>query len=52
MEQVVPLTGDSTGEVVRWKSGMRIPPVPGKRLVARLTMENARVYAWDLRPVE
>ena len=52
MENVVPLTGDSTAEVVRWRSGTRIPPVPDKRLVARLTMENARVYAWDLRPVE
>ena len=47
----VPLTGDSVGEVVAWKSGTVIHPVPGRRIVARLTLGNATAYAWDLRPV-
>ena len=47
----IPLTGDNTGEVVAWKQGTVIQPAHGKRIVARLTMENSYVYAWDVRPL-
>jgi hypothetical protein len=43
----IPLTGDSLSETVRWQDGPVIHPIPGKRLVARLAMANARVYAWE-----
>lgn len=49
-DDAVPLTGDNLGEVVRWKSGTVIRPVENRRLVARLTIDRASVYAWELRP--
>ena len=51
MEDSVPLTGDSVGEVVRWKSGDVIQPSPDRRLVARFIVENAAIYAWEWQPV-
>ena len=47
----VPLTGDNVAQTVSWKDGVLVYPVPGKRIVARLTIEDATVYAWDLLPV-
>ena len=52
MDDVVPLTGDNIAEIVKWKDGTTIQPAPGKRIVARLTMENSRVYAWEVRPLK
>lgn len=48
-EDCLPLTGDSTGEAVRWQSGSVIPPTPVAALA--LHLENARVYAYELRPL-
>jgi len=50
-EEVIPLTGDSIGEVVQWKSGSMIEPQDGRCLAARITLGNAAVYAWELRPL-
>jgi hypothetical protein len=50
MEDAVPLTGDSVGEVVRWISGDVIQPSPDRRLVARFIVENAAIYAWEWQP--
>jgi len=47
---VVPLQGDSLGEVVRWQTGSVIEPQPGRCLAARIALDNAAVYAWELRP--
>ena len=49
-DHAIPLTGDSLGEVVRWRNGSILTPQDGRTLVARLTLENATVYAWELRP--
>ncbi len=48
---VVPLTGDALAEPVRWRQGAVIAPVQGRRIVARITLRNAAVYAWELRRV-
>jgi len=50
-DDVVPLRGDSLGEVVRWRTGSVIKPSEGRCLAARIALENATVYAWELRPV-
>jgi hypothetical protein len=48
-EDHVPLTRGSTGEKAAWKTGTVIPATPSASLFLRL--ENARVYAYELRPV-
>jgi len=50
LEESVPLTGDSLGETVAWKSGSVIAPCASATLV--LHLECARVYAYEVRPVE
>jgi hypothetical protein len=51
-EDVIPLTGDSLGDVVQWKSGSVIEPQDGRCLAARITLDNAAVYAWELKPCQ
>ena len=51
-DDAVPLTGDSLGEVVRWRGGSLIQPVEGQSVTARLFVDCASVYAYELRPVE
>jgi len=48
-EDSVPMTRGSTGEKATWKTGTVIPPSPSATVFLRL--ENARVYAYELRPV-
>ncbi|NLG26988.1 MAG: hypothetical protein GX557_03705 [Chloroflexi bacterium] len=42
------LTGDSVAQRVVWRSGDLLPAAPA--LAVRLHVENARVYAYELRP--
>ena len=42
-----PLTRGSIGETLTWKTGTLIPPTPSASLF--LQLENARVYAYDVR---
>jgi len=49
LADAVPLSGNSLGEVVTWKSGSVVPPAASASLV--LHLECARVYAYELRPI-
>ncbi len=51
-EQANPLSGEALRAPVSWQGGAVIQPVPGKRLVARLFMQRAKVYAFELTPTE
>jgi hypothetical protein len=46
----VRLTGDSVGQVVAWKGGDVIQPSGGRPVTARLSLECASVYAFELVP--
>ena len=50
LEDSVALTGDSVGEKVVWKTGAIIPAT--NKATVTLHLENARVYAYEVRPVE
>ena len=51
-EDAVPLEGDNLEAVVRWKRGSVIQPVgEGERVLARLHVQGAEVFAFELRPV-
>ena len=45
----VPMVGDSIGEVAQWKDGSVIQPVEGQRFFAHLSIERAKIYAYQLR---
>ena len=47
LADAVPLTGNSTGEAVQWRTGSVIPATPGASLT--LHLECARVYAYEVR---
>ena len=49
-DDALPLVGDGLSEVVRWRNGSVVRPVGGKRLVAQLSVERAKIYAYELRP--
>lgn len=49
-DDCVPLTGDSLAATVTWKDGPVIQPVEGQRVVARLSMERAKLYAFGTIP--
>lgn len=51
-DDIIPLEGDHLRQVVAWKNGAVIPPLAGRQLVARISMENAALYAWDLQSSE
>lgn len=51
LDQAVPLTGNGFESLVTWNSGSSIPVVPGKRLLARIHLQDASVYAWSADPV-
>ena len=48
-DDAVPLVGDSLDEVVRWRKGAVIQPIEGKRIIAHLSVERAKIYAYELR---
>ena len=50
-QDVVPLTGDSIHETVRWRSGDIVHPPQEGQIVARITLDRASIYAWDWNPV-
>jgi hypothetical protein len=50
-EDCLPLTGDSIGQKVAWKSGTVIPASGERDVVVRIELEVASVYAYELRPV-
>ncbi len=49
-ESAASLAGDALDGVAAWTNGARVDPVPGKRILARIEMEDAALYAWDWRP--
>lgn len=49
VEDCVPLTGDSLEEAARWQGSPAIHPIDGKRIIARLHMERAKVHAYGVR---
>jgi hypothetical protein len=53
LDDSLPLTGDATAETVHWSTGTTIRPsaIPG-RLVARLELDRATLYAFDLRELD
>ncbi len=48
LDDAIPLHGDCPAAKVAWRDGTRIVPVPHHRLVARIVLEDAAIYAWDL----
>jgi len=47
-----PLVSSAFDGIVRWQTGaVVLPDHAGRRLTARLSMENATVYAFEVRPV-
>jgi hypothetical protein len=51
LEQGVALTGDSLGVPLAWAGGTRITALPNQPLKVKLHLENATVYAYDVRTV-
>ena len=49
LADAVPLAGDQITAVAAWQDGTSITPENGGRVTARLHMEKAEVYAYDLR---
>ena len=47
-----PLTGDSLAEEVSWESGGPIHANPDEDCVARLHLDRAEVYAYEVRPAK
>jgi len=51
LADAVPLTGDSLGGKAAWKGGTAIAPSAGKRVLAKLHLDVATVYAYELRAI-
>jgi hypothetical protein len=51
LTESIPLAGDEIAAVVAWQGGTVISPANGGRVTARLHMEKAEVYAYELQPV-
>ena len=51
LEQAVPLTGDALQGVVAWQGKGAITPLPGQRLVARIYLQQATLYAYEVRSI-
>jgi hypothetical protein len=49
LEDSIPLTGDSVGATLTWSTGTVIPA--SETAAVTLHLENARVYAYEARPV-
>ena len=49
LEDAVALEGDSIGKPVAWKDGTTIAPSGGKHVFARIELEVAGVYAYEVR---
>ena len=48
--EAVPLTGQHIAAPAAWKDGTTIPPSAGKRVQAKLHLDVAAVYAYEVRP--
>jgi len=49
LADAVPLTGDAIDGLAAWQGGVQILPQPGQPLTVRLHLEQAEVYAYELR---
>lgn len=52
LQDSIVLTGNSTGERAGWKCGTVLPQTNGSPCKVRLTLEQASVYAYEVRPVK
>ncbi len=52
LEDAIPLSGNHIGESARWKNNDIIHPTQGKPVIARLSLDCASIYAYELRPVK
>jgi hypothetical protein len=50
--QSLPLTGDSLSGQVRWQSGGPIPASPEADRIVRLRLDQAEIYAYEVRSAE
>jgi len=49
LEQAVPLTGDALAHPAAWRSGTRITPAAPSRVSARIHLDEAEIFAYELR---
>jgi len=53
LEKAVPLTGSSTGKTAAWEQGeVMLPNADGRPVTAKLHLDRASVYAWEVVPCE
>jgi hypothetical protein len=52
LADATPLAGDQVAAVIAWGGKTRISPQPGKPLLARLHLERAEVYAYEVCKVQ
>jgi len=50
LDQAKALSGDSVGSAAEWESGTVIPATGGRSLAAKLHLDCATVWAYELRP--
>jgi hypothetical protein len=50
LKDAVAMSGDELAASAAWKDGTTIAPTPGHRVSARLHVDCAEVYAFELRP--
>jgi hypothetical protein len=48
LDDAVPVQGDSAGARIAWKGGATIPARPGRQTIARLHLERATVWAYEM----
>ena len=48
-EGCVPLTGECLDQTIEWKNGSVIAPIENRRIIARVIMKRAKVYAFGLQ---
>lgn len=48
----LPITGDSLAEEIQWESGGHIHANPDKDCVVRLHLDQAELYAYEIRPAK
>jgi hypothetical protein len=51
LEEAILLKDESFDATVQWKNGSVIKPVPGKRVLARIHLDCAAIYGFEVRPI-
>jgi hypothetical protein len=51
LAEAVALAGDHLSQIVAWQGGTVISATPEQRLVAKLHLDRAEVYAYEVRPL-